>query len=92
MSLATAVTVFSESAIRKGGMGIIEYSTLRALMVLPTWPLASWFGWPTVGAVGGIGMSVPVLVVALIGWSRGGGTMSTNAGRSAPESRGAETR
>ena len=63
MSVASVLTSIGLSSFSTRGIDRWGHSTLKALMVLPTWSLARWLGWPEFVAVGCICLLVLALAV-----------------------------
>jgi hypothetical protein len=54
MSVVHALTSIGLSSVSRSGVGSWGPSAWKALMVLPTWSLARWLGWPEFAGVGGV--------------------------------------
>lgn len=65
MSFSSVLTAIGRLITRQGGLMAPSHSSLRVLMVLPTWPLRGWASFIVAIVVGGIGSLVVFLVVGL---------------------------
>jgi hypothetical protein len=54
MSVVRVLTSIGLSSFPRSGVGTWGHSAWKALIVLPTWSLARWLGWPEFAGVGGV--------------------------------------
>jgi hypothetical protein len=51
MSLIHTITVMPVSYLPRNEATVLAYAVLRALVILPMWPLSAWLGWTSFGIV-----------------------------------------
>jgi hypothetical protein len=58
MFLLAVLNLIGTPFPQRGRVGALGVSALRALVVLPTWPIARWMSWPALGIASGVGVVV----------------------------------
>jgi hypothetical protein len=66
MAVLLMVTTSCLSFASRGGVESLGHSTLRALMVLPTWSLTRWTNGPP--GVVAVGAGLCVALASVVGW------------------------
>ena len=65
MFFVTMLTLIGVSSNSNDEVPEMGHSALRTLMVLPTWPLTRVPNWPLAAAVGGIGLLIVCIIMAI---------------------------